>query len=296
MPIEDFIIYVYCCVVDEYHAIINNFPPLRQRGFAPKLTDAEVIMMEVVGEFLSIDTDKGIWSYFKSHWSDWFPNLGSRANFAKQSSHLWCVKQLILKRITNRLGAFMETTHLVDGFPIPVCHFVRAVRCAIFKGSAQYGHCATKEQTYYGFHGQVLIGASGVITNFTLTAANVDERESLWDLTDSIHGLLIGDKGYISQPLKEQLAIQGIDLQTPLRSNMQDSRPKWFVKQLISTRRLVETVIGQLTERFNIQKVWARDLWHLSNRITRKLLSHSIAILLNRFLGRNNLQFDGLIK
>jgi adenylate kinase family enzyme len=47
----------------------------------------------------------------------------------------------------------------------------------------------------------------------------------LWDLTHSIRGLLIGDKGYISQPLKEQLAIQEIDLQTPLRSNMQDSRP-----------------------------------------------------------------------
>lgn len=118
----------------------------------------------------------------------------------------------------------------------------------------------------------------------------------MWDLTHSIRGLLIGDKGYISQPLKEQLAIQEIDLQTPLRSNMQDSRPKGFVKQLISTRRLVETVIGQLTQRFNIQKVWARDLWHLTNRITRKLLSHSMAILLNRFLGRNNLQFDGLIK
>ena len=142
----------------------------------------------------------------------------------------------------------------------------------------------------------MLIGASGVITNFTLTAANVDERESLWDLTDSIHGRLIGDKGYISQPLKELLAFQGIDLQTPLRSNRQDSRPKWFVKQLISTRRLVETVIGQLTARFNIHKVWAPDLWLLSHRISRQLLSHSFAVLLNRFLGRNNLQFDGLIR
>jgi hypothetical protein len=146
---------------------------LRHRGYGPKLTDAEVITMEIVGEFISLDTDKGVWSYFKQHWSNWFPNLGSKANFAKQSSNLWLVKQLILGRITNRLGTVTEAIHLVDGFPMPVCHFARAIHCALFKGEAQYGHCAAKKQTYYGFQGQVLIGA---IVDFTLTAANVDER------------------------------------------------------------------------------------------------------------------------
>jgi tetratricopeptide (TPR) repeat protein len=158
---------------------------LRRREYAPKLTDAEVIAMELVGEFLSLDTDKGIWRYFKHHWSNWFPNLGSRANFAKQSSHLWFVKQLILGRITNRLGTVMEAIHLVDGFPMPVCHFARAVHCTLFKGSAQYGHCATKKQTYYGFQGQVLVGASGAIMDFTLTAAarlrpNEFKKHAFW--------------------------------------------------------------------------------------------------------------------
>lgn len=296
MLIEDFIISVFCCVVDSYNAIMKNSNPLRRRGFSPKLSDPEVITMEIVGEFLGIDTDKGIWRYFRNHWLSWFPQLGSRTTFAKQSSNIWYIKQLIMEELTKQLKATLESVHLVDGFPVPVCQFARANRCARFKGEAQYGHCAAKKQTYYGFRGQVLIDSNGTITNFTLTPANVDERESLWDLTPSIQGLLIGDKGYISQPLKEQLAIQHIDLQTPLRSNMPDSRPNEFVQQLISTRRLVETVIGQLTERFNFQKVWARDLWHLTNRIIRKLLSHSIAVFLNRSLGRDNLHFDGLIQ
>lgn len=260
------------------------------------MSDAEVITMEIVGEFLGIDTDKGIWSYFRNHWLSWFPQLGSRTTFSKQSSDMWYIKQLIMEGLTKQLEATLESVHLVDGFLVPVCQFARAKQCARFKGGAQYGHCAAKKQTYYGFHGQILIGSSGTITSFTLTPANIDERESLWDLTPSIQGLLIGDKGYISQPLKEQLAIQHIDLQTPLRSNMPDSRPNEFVQQLISTRRLVETVIGQLTERFNFQKVWAQDLWHLTNRIIRKLLSHSIAVFLNRSLGRDNLHFDWLIQ
>jgi hypothetical protein len=37
---------------------------------------------------------------------------------------------------------------------------------------------------------------------------------------------------------------------------------------LMKARRLVETVIGQLTERFHIEKVRARDTWHLTNRFT----------------------------
>ena len=29
--------------------------------------------MEIVAEFLGIDTDKGAWEYFTQHWRDWFP-------------------------------------------------------------------------------------------------------------------------------------------------------------------------------------------------------------------------------
>jgi len=62
----------------------------------------------------------------------------------------------------------------------------------------------------------------------TLTPANVDERDALWDVIEYIQGLLIGDKGFIRPILKQELATLGIDLQTPLRKNMKDERPKSF--------------------------------------------------------------------
>ena len=76
---------------------------------------------------------------------------------------------------------------------------------------------------------------------------------------------------------------------------MIDSRDPAFVANLQRTRRLIETVIGQLTERFHLQKVWARDLWHLTPRIACKRLAHTLAIWINRSLGRSDLQFEGLI-
>ena len=77
---------------------------------------------------------------------------------------------------------------------------------------------------------------------------------------------------------------------------MIDTRPKSFVRQLMSARRLVETVIGQLADRFNIEKVRARDLWHLTNRFVRKLLAHTVAVFLNYCLHRDPLQFEGLVQ
>jgi hypothetical protein len=48
MSLEDVIIYVYCCVEDICRIIVNQ--PLRIRGIMPKLSDAEVITMEIMGE------------------------------------------------------------------------------------------------------------------------------------------------------------------------------------------------------------------------------------------------------
>ena len=115
-------------------------------------------------------------------------------------------------------------------------------------------------------------------------------------MTKGMSGLLIGDKSYIRPILAEELAIQSIDLQTIFRENMKDDRPKALVKKLLTIRRLVETVIGQLTERFTIEKVRARDLWHLNNHFIRKLLAHTVSVFLNRGLGLPSIQFELLIQ
>jgi hypothetical protein len=64
-----------------------------------------MITMEVVAEFLGIDTDKGAWEYFRGHWHAWFPNLGSRSNFAKHAANLWNVAQHI-QRIGKSVRGF----------------------------------------------------------------------------------------------------------------------------------------------------------------------------------------------
>lgn len=146
-----------------------------------------------------------------------------------------------------------------------------------------------------GFHGHLMLSFNGVITGLTLRAAATDEREALWELASRIHGLAMGDKGSLSAFLKAELVGEGIDLQTPLRANMADARDPCAVRRLVRTRRLMESVIGQLTERFHVERIRARDRWHLTSRMARKVLSHTLCIFLNRSLGRPDLQFEGWV-
>jgi hypothetical protein len=294
MSEELFIITVFCLVEDLLSEL--KHPPLRTRGFAPKLSDSEVITMEIVGEFLGQHEDKGIWYYFSTHWSHLFPNIPCRTSFLRQATNLWQIKQMIQELLAKRLGAYDDDIHIVDGFPIPVCVITRARRSKLFKGQAEYGHCASKGQSYFGFHGLISINFNGIIDGFTLTPANVDERDALWDIAQHIKGLLIGDKGFIRLILKQDLVSINIDLQTPLRKNMNDERPESFTKQLMGKRRLVETVIGQLADRFAIETTKARDVWHLTNRVTRKILAHTTAAFINIMLGNPPLQFARLVK
>ena len=94
----------------------------------------------------------------------------------------------------------------------------------MFSGEAGFGYCAAKDQKYYGFRGHLVISLEGVITGFSLTPASGSEREAVWEVTDGISGLLIGDKGYLGSELQQDLSKQSINLQTPKRSNMVESR------------------------------------------------------------------------
>ena len=100
----------------------------------------------------------------------------------------------------------------------------------------------------------------------------------------------------MGEEYQNELRIEvGINLQTALRSNMQENRDPKFIQALKTKRRLVETVMGQFVDGFNIEKIWARDLGHLTCRIGRKILAHTVGVFFNRMLGREPLAWADLI-
>ena len=135
MDRDYFIILVYCLVCEHYRAVIANHS-LRQRGFAPALSDEEVITMEIWGEYFGLSQDEAIYAYFRSHYQHFFPDLKDRTLFVPQAANWWWIKARIQYRLTVLSGQRADPVQPIDTLPLPVCGYTRSQRDRCFKPQA----------------------------------------------------------------------------------------------------------------------------------------------------------------
>ena len=279
MNLIDYIVNVFV-MADDFCKIYFPARKLRSRGPLPKLADSEVITMELVGEYLGLGTDEGIHHYFCRHWHHLFPNLPDRSNFVRQCANVWDVKQSFFEYLSGFQDHYLQ---ILDSMPIEVCKFVRAKTSQQFKDSAAYGKWFG--QTFFGYRLHLKITDIGMIRQFILAPANEHDIRYVEPLiAQDRGGWVLADKGYRSKPLQQKLWQQReIYFHTSVRriDKKTSPLPKQTIRTLTGKRRLIETVAGQLEQRFGIKTTFARDLWHLMNRIIRKILSHTISVLLN---------------
>lgn len=298
MDLDEFIVAVYC-LVDEAMAELLEDRRLRSRGPEPTLDDREVLTIEVVGEFLGIDTDKGIFGFFGRHYAEWFPELGTvhRTTFSRQAANLWAVKRRLWQELLATRVVHDEKVSLVDSFAVPVCSFAKAPRHKSFAGIASRGYDAMARAVFYGFDAHLRVAWPGVIVSATLApAAEHDRWVAEYDLLPGVGegALVVGDTNYWSPLLGEDLARYGVGLLAPKRPNKKRQRHPWPA-WLTNTRRRIETVISQMVERYRTKRVRTRDLWHLTSRFFRKVLSHTCCVCLCQMAGLSPLRFSELL-
>jgi hypothetical protein len=294
VDLDDFIIRVFCLVDDE----LQSPPaprPLRSRGPAPLLADSEVVTMELVGEFLGLDQDLAIYAYFRRHYAHFFPAIGRvhRTTFVRQAANLWQAKEWLWQRALRRIP-HDEQFAIVDSLPIPVCQFARAYRCRRFRGEAAFGKDIVSRQTFYGFRLHARLCWPGVITRYGLAPANVHDLAMVPALVERTGGVVVGDRNYWAPSLAEELSRDGLVLLAPYRWASRDPNPR-VGRFLSRIRYRIDTVFGQLAERYHAKRVWAKDHWHLANRVVRKVLSHTIAVLLTTQSGAPPLRLERLV-
>ena len=293
MDLDTLIITVFCLVDD---ALCQAAPArLRQRGPRPVLTDSEVLTVEVVGETLGLDREAELFSYFRRHYAHFFPALARvhRTTFVRQAANLWKVKEALWQRLLERAGGDPSWA-MADSFPLAVCRFGRAPRCRRFRGLAAYGRDHAAKATIYGFRIHARVCWPGVVTRLSLAPAGVPDLAVLEELTDRTRGLCLADRAYWKPELHEWLRERGVEMLVPFRKAKHDPTPERS-RRITSIRYRIETVFGQLCERLSMKRVWARDLWHLSSRLLRKVLAHTLMVVLNREQGHEPLRLAELL-
>lgn len=283
---KDFLLEVYCLIDQLLKEVI---PPegLRQRGPDPLLSDAEAITIAIAGEFFGLDADKHIYAHFRRYYLAEFPTLRrlSRSSLVRQLANLWRVIGKIQERLVRCfeladpvLGSLLW---LIDSFPLRICRLKRAPGCKRFRGVAGYGYDPTSgKDSFYGFRVHLRCACQGPCTQIALTPANVSDLAAAFELVPAGGGEAIGDRNYWSPIEQKLLAGKGLEIIAPFKKETHDPTPKSSAV-LSKLRQYIEPLIGQLAGRFHIETTRARDLWHLTERVSRKILSHTVAMFLN---------------
>ena len=294
MDLDTLIIAVFCLVDDSLSQLYPR-QRVRERGPSPRLLDAEVLTIEIIGEYLEFDRERALLDYFRRHWSHYFPALQSvhRTTFTRQAANLWKVKERLWQHLLEQTGGDPSWA-MVDSFPVAVCRFARAPRCRSFRAEAGFGKDHTIKQTFYGFRLHVRVCWPGVITRFAVCAADVSDLAVLADLAEQTRGSCLADRNYWSPDIHERLAEQGLQMLVPFKKASHDPEPERS-HRISSIRYRIETVFSQLCERFSIKRVWARGMWHLASRLLRKVLAHTVSIVLNRAEGHEPLRLAQLL-
>jgi hypothetical protein len=291
--LDSLIIAVFCLVDDTLRQA--GLERLRKRGPSPRLADAEVLTIEVVGEYLGLDRETELFAYFRRHYSHFFPALGRvhRTTLTRQAATLWRVKERVWQRLLPGAGCDPRWA-LADSFPLAVCRFGRAPRCRRFRGEAGYGQDHAAKATIYGFRLHARVCWPGVVTRLSVAPAGVADLTVLEELTDETTGVCLADRAYWQPELARWLRGRGVEMLVPFKKRASDPAPERS-RVMTRIRYRIETVFSQLCERLSIKRVWARDLWHLSSRLLRKLLAHTVMVVLNRGLGNAPLRLVELL-
>ena len=132
--LKDFITVVYILIDDIYQEITPTYIKERRNIKDAILSDSEIITISIVGELLTIDSEKAWLGFCRRNLRDLFPKFCDRTRFNRTRRALHAVIDEIHKQFSCILGYQDESMRIIDSIPIPVCKFDRAHFHKSFKG------------------------------------------------------------------------------------------------------------------------------------------------------------------
>ena len=170
-----------------------------------------------------------------------FPNLVSYERFV-----------ILMPSALGPLSAYLKSLYgscsglsFIDSTALEVCDSHRIHQHKVFLGLAKRGKGSMG--WFYGLKLHLVINDRGEILACQITPGNVDDRKPVPVLCRRLFGKLIADRGYISQPLFEQLLDTfNVQLITRLKKNMKNRLMPLIDKLLLRKRAIIESVVDQL--------------------------------------------------
>lgn len=265
------------CLVDEFCQ--QFFPFLEKNSIGnkskrpPMMSSSEIISIMILFHLSGFRCFKHFYIfYIQKHMQAEFPKTVSYNRFTElmQSNILPLTMFLKTCCMGNCTGI-----SFVDSTPVRVCKNKRIKNNKVFKDIATVGKSTMG--WFYGFKLHLIINEKGEILSFTITQANVDDREPLKNegFLKGIFGKLFADKGYISKKIADILFVDGVHLITQLKNNMKNSLMTLSDKILLRKRSVIETVNDELKNMCQIEHSRHRSIGNFITNLISGLIAYS---------------------
>lgn len=209
-----------------------------------------------------------------------FPGLVHYTRFIKLIKRAFPALVCLLKSLEGEITEYL----FIDSTPMAVCHNLRERKHKTFKNLAAKGKTSTG--WFVGMKLHMIFNTKGEIIRLAITPGNVNDRKPVPSMLKGIKAKLIGDKGYLSKKLFEELFTQGVKLITKIKKNMKNCLMELADKLMLMRRSFIETIFSSMKS--------LGTLIHHRHRCPINAFAHLIAGLINYQLKPSKPSFHAL--
>ena len=284
ISIAELLLVIYV-IVDDWYLLQGQILLKGKTGRKPEFTDSEVITLMLAQDFIPYPGENQFIGYMQANYPDLFPDLITQSQFNRRVRNLRLLVEALRRYWLQELGLLTQIDLLLDTKPVPVMGYKRSKRRSDFAGSADYGHCASRNMKYYGYKLVSLCTLEGIPVVYELVPANTDERLAAESVLYALRGCRIyADKGFIGENWQEKIYRHTRNrIYTTKRANQAEQNPVSFDRWLNSIRERIEGVFNEIqnTGR-NIERLLAKTVIGLTTRVIAKMTSHLLKFILRK--------------
>ena len=260
-------------------------------GFAPRISDAELVTLSVMQALLG-HTSEARWLRFAhANLRQLFPYLPKQPGYNKRLRALVGTLNWLVPRLARETKVWTDDVWVVDSTPVECARSRDAVRRSDLAGWAEYGYCASHSRYFWGLRLHLVATLHGLPVGFALTGAKADERQVLLDILDADSALVasrpgqivIGDKNYFGREFEATLARNGLHLLRRARKGEPERPGGQFFKPL---RQTVESIFDTLKGQLDLEHHGGRTPNGVLARVLQRLLALTTAIWHNEQTGQ----------
>ncbi len=254
----------------------------------PKLSDKELIAINLTAEYLGIDSESQLFRKLPLELS----SLIERSVYNRRKRRLFDFQEQIRRKLYEKLD-FFKDCFIVDSMPLEVCKLSRSSRSRIcketFYSAPDKGYCASQSMTYYGYKLHAVCSDQGVFRSIDISPASVHDIHYLKDIKEQLNScVLLGDKGYLSSKIQMNLfESRQIKLEVPMRKNQHNFKQQPYLYR--RTRKRIETLFSQLCDQFMIRRNYAKSFNGFKTRILSKITAVTVIQYINKVLFNRNI-------